>query len=320
MKSVLVTGCNGTVGRYVTRALLGTGYRVIGLSLEPVPHVPHERFDYQCIDLTDSSAVAELVTRERPDALVHLAALVHVRSAQLGFLDYCRLNYDASKRLFEVAANSSTKKIVFSSTIEVYGPTPDGVTIDEAYSCRPDSDYARTKLLAEAALTEIGAAHGIAAVALRFAPVYAPDFRLNLDKRLYLAKRVTYTLGPANYSLSLCSVRNIEHFILRWLAHENSVSGVFNLCDARSYGISELLARESRVGGPRLQLRIPFWPAVAAGAAFETSMNLLGRSAGMYTANNIRKLVRSAHWDTSKAASAVGPLPFDIDNTLDQML
>lgn len=318
MKSVLVTGCNGTVGRYVSRALLGAGYHVIGLSIEPAGRICHEHFDYHRIDLTNEQILAELLALRRPDSLVHLAAVVHVRNAQLGFVDYCRLNYYASKRLFQIAAANGTKRIVFSSTIEVYGPTPDGMTIDEGYPCRPESDYARTKLLAEAELAETSAHHGLAAATLRFAPVYAPDFRLNIDKRLYLRPRVGYLVGWRSYSLDLCSVRNIEYFILRWLAQDDATSGIFNLCDERSYGISNLLAREARAGRACVRLRIPFWPAVAAAAVLETSMNLAGKSAGMYSSDNIRKLVRSAHWDTRKAVAAVGPLPFDIDNSMGQ--
>lgn len=319
MKRVLVTGCNGTVGRYVSRSLLDAGYSVIGLSLEPTSRVSHERFDYHRIDLTDVDSVAKLVVTRRPDVLVHLAALVHVRSEELTFVDYCRLNYQASKRLFELAATNGAGQIVFSSTIEVYGPTPDGVVIDEDYPCRPDSDYARTKLLAEASLAEVRERRGIATATLRFAPVYAPDFRLNLDKRLYLKRRLAYYVGSGKYSIDLCSVRNIDHFVVRWLAQGSAPSGIFNLADPRSYSIAELLDRESRAGRSRLTLRVPLWPAVAAAAAFETAMGVVGRSPGMYTAGNVRKLVRSARWDTRKAVSVVGPLPFDIDNTLSQV-
>lgn len=316
MKSALVTGCNGTVGRHLCRSLLDAGYRVIGVSLEPAPRVEHERLTYTSADLTDVDTIAPLIARERPDALIHLAALVHVRSDKLSFVDYCRLNYHASKRLFELAATNCTRQLVFSSTVEVYGPTPDGTTIDEHYPCRPDSDYARTKLLAETSLTEIASTRGISYAILRLAPVYAPDFRLNLDKRLYLAPRIGYYVGRGNYQLGLCSVHNIEHFVVNWLTQHPSASGTFNLADRRSYSITELLARESRSRRTRVTLRVPFWPAVAGAAAFETAMSLVGRSAGMYTANNVRKLARSAHWDTRRAVAAVGSLPFDIDNTL----
>lgn len=316
MNSVLVTGCNGTVGRHTCHALLNAGYRVVGLSLEPTSPIQHERFVYTCVDLTDADAVDALVAQERAATLVHLAALVHVRSDELSFVDYCRLNYQASKHLFAVAAANGTKRVVFSSTIEVYGQTPDGTTVDESYPCRPDSDYAKTKLLAEGSLTDTALQYGIRVAILRLAPVYAPDFRLNLDKRLYLAPHIAYYVGRGRYRLDLCSVRNIEHFIVRWIAMDPSPSGTFNLADSRSYGITGLLEREARAGRSRLTLRVPFWPAVAGAAAFEIAMSLFGRSAGMYTANNVRKLARSTHWDTSRAIAAVGSLPFDIDNTL----
>ncbi len=318
MKDIVVTGCNGTVGRYVTGCLLGAGYRVLGISRECASVARHENFNYYSIDLANTEAIAGLLKQERLDALVHLAAIVHVRDDRLGFEDYCRVNYLASKRLFELAATNGAKGIMFASTVEVYGPTPQNGKVDETAICRPDSDYGRTKMLAEAALTEVSAKTSIDHATLRFAPVYAPDFRLNVDRRLYVAPHVAYQLGWSDYRVSLCSVHNIEHFVLRWLSQNDRLSGIFNLCDERSYPISELLARESLAGRARLKLRIPYWPSIAAVAAWQTALNLVGRSAGMYTADNIRKLVRSTHWDPRKAVSAVGPLPWNIENTMAQ--
>ncbi|MGC4065883.1 MAG: SDR family oxidoreductase [Polyangiaceae bacterium] len=152
-----------------------------------------------------------LFREQRFDAVVHLAALVHVRKSELGFADYAKLNYYASEHLFERAAEAGVGRLAFASTVEVYGPKLDGAVVDEEASCQPDSDYGRSKLLAEESLRRIARVHGTSYCIMRFAPVYASDFRLNLDKRLYLKPPwLGYRLGNEDYRLSLCSVRGIS--------------------------------------------------------------------------------------------------------------
>jgi nucleoside-diphosphate-sugar epimerase len=317
MGTTLVTGVTGTVGRHVTRALLRAGHSVIGVALDQQHPEPHERLTYHQVEITDSSAIRDLMTRQSVDTLVHLAALVHVRDSRLGFPDYCRLNFRASENLFQLAKNSGVRRIIFASTTEVYGPTSNNQLVNECAICRPDSDYARSKLLAEEALTAVATESTLSYAVLRLAPVYASGFRLNLDKRIYLrAPTVGYYLSSGDYRLSLCSVHNIEHFVTRWLELAPARSGVFNLADENAYSIKQLLDAERRKGRCTVTLRLPFAPCLVAIALVEAALSIAGRQSQMLTVGNIRKLVRSAAWDTSRATAAVGHLPWNMDNTL----
>lgn len=317
MKTILVTGCNGVFGRYVTKSLLAAGYRVLGLSIEPKPFLEDKDFGYRSVDITDAHTVEQELIWEPVDVLIHLAALVHVRDSRLSFVDYSRVNYVASKRLFELASARGIRRIVFASTIEVYGPIQIEKRVSETAPCNPESDYARTKLLAEAALVEVaGRSKTMDYAILRLAPVYAADFRLNLDKRLYLRPRIGYYLGRGKYRLALCSVHNIEHFITQWVGQEVCTSGIFNVCDEESYPIHELLAREALKGRASITLPIPYELCLMAVAVLQTALNLARRSSGMFTVDNIRKLVRNVELDTDRARAAVGPLPWNIDRTM----
>jgi len=246
----------------------------------------------------------------------HLAALVHVRNPNLSFTDYSRLNYRASEQLFRRATLAGTSRVIFASTVEVYGSTPQNLLVSEQTPCRPDTDYARTKLLAEESLLTLAANAQLSYAILRFAPVYSASFRLNLDKRLYLGSRkVGYYLGKGNYSLSLCSVHNIVHFVLHWLESEAIESGIFNIADESTYPIRELLDRDGNAGR-KVTLRVPYLPCLAAVSAVETVLRLAGRSSGMLSVDNVRKLTRSTVWDVNRAKAAVGELPWNMSNTL----
>lgn len=313
---VLVTGCNGTVGRCVTQALLASGRHVVGASLESACALRHQHLEYVRLDITDETTVARVLRQHRFDAILHLAALVHVRHKDLGFADYNRVNHRASEYLFETAATQSTDcKFLFTSTIEVYGATPARCAVDETALCRPESDYARTKLLAEEALVRTATHASSHYAVLRLAPVYAADFTLNIDKRLYLKRPIGYYLSRGEYRLALCSVLNISHFVVNWLSREQPTSGLFNVADAVTYSAKDLLHRERLAGRCKLKLQLPYSACLAGVSLLQTALSMAGRDPGMLSVGNLHKLMRSASWDTRRAASAVGVLPWNIDNT-----
>ncbi|MBM5809007.1 MAG: NAD-dependent epimerase/dehydratase family protein, partial [Cyanobacteria bacterium M_surface_9_m1_291] len=91
---MLVTGVAGFIGAAVAHALLRRGERVVGLdNLNPYydPALKRARlawleaaaspqqFGFEQLDLASGEAVAALFARERPRAVVHLAAQAGVR-------------------------------------------------------------------------------------------------------------------------------------------------------------------------------------------------------------------------------------------------
>jgi UDP-glucose 4-epimerase len=317
MSRVLITGVNGFIGRRLAYALSQQGHSVVGVSLEAQPNRLPPDVEYHPLDLVQHSAVENFLDSNRFDALIHLAALVHVRDAKLGFDDYSRVNYRASETLFEGAVKTGITRIIFASTVEVYGPQPDGTVVDESTRCKPDSDYGRTKLLAEEALRRIAEQSKIAHSILRFAPVYAPDFRLNLDKRIYLKPpQVGYFFGNGQSRLSLCSIRNIESWTTRWLASPTPPTGTFNLADQYCPTVREILLFERKQSRAKTIIPLPLLPCLAALALREVVLSIVGADPGMYTTANIRKLERSTTYNASRANAAVGNLPGNLETDL----
>src|ERR1700749_4163397 len=130
-QTVLVTGAFGQVGTRCTEILLGRGRTVVAMDVrndrsaaaaarlaaasQPGELVP------EFTDLTDADAVAAAVERHRPDAIVHLAAIVSpasYRNPQLAR----RVNVDGTRHLVEAARSLSNPPLfVFASSAAVYG-------------------------------------------------------------------------------------------------------------------------------------------------------------------------------------------------------
>ena len=82
---VFVTGVGGQLGHDVMNELNSRGIEVVGSDVAPsytgvadaVAQMP-----YMPLDITDEEAVAEVLTREKPDAVIHCAAWTAVDLAE----------------------------------------------------------------------------------------------------------------------------------------------------------------------------------------------------------------------------------------------
>ncbi|MCW0098745.1 NAD-dependent epimerase/dehydratase family protein, partial [Burkholderia pseudomallei] len=145
MAKVLITGIGGFTGRYLARRLTQSGHDVCGIvhrtgvELEWRAHVA---------DLLDRGQLAEVFERERPDALVHLAAIAFVAHDDASAI--YQTNVVGTRNLLDALASSShaPRSVLLASSANVYGNT-DREWIDESVPPAPANDYAVSKLSME---------------------------------------------------------------------------------------------------------------------------------------------------------------------------
>jgi UDP-glucose 4-epimerase len=120
---VLITGIAGLLGANFSRYLLDKGYKVVGiddLSGGYEDSVPKDATFYK-LDLTDQKKVDEIFNAEKPDYVFHFAAY-----AAEGLSPFIR-NYNytnnvlASTNVINACVNHDVKKIIFTSSMAVYG-------------------------------------------------------------------------------------------------------------------------------------------------------------------------------------------------------
>jgi UDP-glucose 4-epimerase len=174
---VLVTGAAGFIGSHTLDALFKAGIDDVvaldDLSRGKRENVePRARF-YQ-IDIRDHSAILSLFEREKPDAMIHLAAQIDVRSSVAEPVLDCQINLTGLLVLLEAGRRHGLRRVVFASSGGAIYGEQSCFPCDEDHPCRPLSPYGVAKLASEAYLYFYRAQHGIDYVALRYANVYGP--------------------------------------------------------------------------------------------------------------------------------------------------
>lgn len=192
MGTVLVTGAFGQVGRRCVQILLDRGRTVVatdlrtdqtlaaaaGLSEGAGKLVP------AYIDLLDAAAVRDLVATHRPEAIVHLAAIVSPPSYRNPGLAR-RVNVGGTENLLAAALeinDALTRPPLFlmASSAAVYGSInpyrhPERITPDTPV--QPIDQYGEDKVLAEEAIRASGLPYAL----FRLGGVISPDTHANFN-------------------------------------------------------------------------------------------------------------------------------------------
>jgi UDP-glucose 4-epimerase len=122
---VLITGGGGFLGSHLADYLIAQGHEVIGLDLAPSSKVKHlqenKAFKYVEADIFDTDLLESFV--RRVDVVYHLAAVVGVEHYVGDPYRVLNVNVNGTQRVLH-AAQKFEKRVVFSSTSEVYGRNP----------------------------------------------------------------------------------------------------------------------------------------------------------------------------------------------------
>jgi UDP-glucose 4-epimerase len=316
-RTILVTGANGFIGNNVCRRLLDEGWKVIGIGLKDSAASPDKRMIMEYVDITNHTEMSGIFKKYPAiHGVLHLAAIVHGKSNDLSWDAYLAVNYHASDSLFHLCAEHGIRKILFASTIKVYGDELKG-KLSENSPCSPGTSYGKTKFMAEEALKKIADGSEIDYGIMRFAPVYANEFRINLMKRIYLLPgKLGYYFGKGDYRFHFCSVHNISDFVVNFFRNSTTPSGVYNIADKKTYSARDLLEFDNLKKRSRsIVIRLPYHLVIGTVFFYERIYRFLKGHETTISVSSFRELVANTEFDTTRAES-VCPMQWNIENTL----
>ena len=146
----VITGGSGYIGSRLTELLVEREEteRVLNLDVR-APAVPWPKTEYERGDVRDRAAMHELLERERPDALVHLAFLLDPIHDEARMYD---IDVNGTLAVLEAASDAGTEQVLVTSSASAYGAFPDNpvpIAEDQPVRGQPDFSYARDKAEAD---------------------------------------------------------------------------------------------------------------------------------------------------------------------------
>ena len=278
--NVLVTGGAGYIGSHMVKALLRAGHTLTVLDNLSTGHADAVRgSDMVRGDLLSREDSEALLRGRTFDAVMHFAACCYVGESVQNPGKYYRSNVLGTLNLLEAMHATGVTRLVFSSSCATYGD-PVATPLSESHPQNPVNPYGMTKLVAERAMADYGAAYGLRTIALRYFNAAGCDPDGELGERhdpethlipLVLAEALRVKKGgrPADTGLRVngddyptadgTCVRDYVHVSDLCAAHllaldrldAGKVTGfeAFNLGNQRGHSVKEVIEACRRVTG-----------------------------------------------------------------------
>jgi UDP-glucose 4-epimerase len=168
----LVTGGAGFIGSNLVDRLIVDGHEVAVVDDLSSGRHRNAHAPLHVMDVRDP-ALGGLVEQWRPEVVCHLAAQISVRTSVADPLADARTNVEGTVNVLEAARRAGTRKIVYASSVAVYGrpaviPVPGDAPTD------PRSPYAASKLSGELYLATYRALYGLQYTTLVLSNVFGP--------------------------------------------------------------------------------------------------------------------------------------------------
>jgi len=236
MSKVLVTGGGGFIGHAMVKYLLQKDYEVrafdLAFQLEKNPSPPGaEIYKGSIMDVNDL-----MIAIKDCDYVVHLAAALGVKRTEQERLSTLNINIQGTSNVLEACVRDNVKKIIFSSSSEVYGDQKK-LPISEKNPLQPKSIYAITKLAGEEYLKAYHQRYGTDYSIVRFFNIYGPrqvaEFVMPKFINSVLNDIPPTIYGEGKQSRAFCFVDNAVEGMYLALTNKKANSRIYNIGDDR---------------------------------------------------------------------------------------
>lgn len=266
------------------------------------------------VDVTDESTLESALSGF--DAIVNLAA-EHKDNVMPRSL-YDDVNVRGARNVCEAARRNGIMRIVFTSSVAVYGFAPFGT--DETGRFNPFNDYGRTKMEAEAIYRAWAAEDPARSlVIVRPTVVYGRRNRGNVYNLLRQIASGTFVMvGNGRNVKSMAYVENVAAF-LEFALSFGPGEHLFNYVDKPDRDMNTLVADVRRMLGKNdsLRVRLPFWLGYAGGLALDVVARITGREFPI-SAMRVKKFCAQTMFSSSRIASTGFSAPASMADGLDR--
>lgn len=310
-KKITVIGGSGFVGTNLCRqlSLKQQDFEIIDLEMS-------NQFAEKCkiADVRDAESLRNTITG---DVVVNLAA-VH-RDDVRDKSEYQRTNVDGAQNVALVCEEKGINKIVFTSSVAVYGFAKPGT--DESGVINPFNEYGRTKFEAEEKLREWRARGDNSLIIVRPTVIFGEGNRGNVFNLLnQIASGKFLMVGKGENKKSMAYIGNVVAFLETCVAIEQKY-GVFNYIDTPDLTMNELVSqvRGKLKGRTGVGLRLPYWLGLLLGYTADFVAKLSGKNLPL-SSIRVKKFSSSTEFKSAKASLDNFQPPFSLSHGIERTL
>ncbi len=228
MKKVLVTGGSGLIGSVLVKDLVARDYEVN--LLDRRKSLPLEKINYFQGSVLEKEDIRRAI--KGCDYVFHLAAVLGVALSTQRALECLDVNVLGTRNILEVAAKEGVKKVLLTSSSEVYGE-PEKVPIHEDFPRQPKSEYGFSKCIGEEYCKAFKLNHDLNYTILRYFNVYGPNQALKFVMPLFINNAISgkplVVYGSGDQIRSFCYVDDAVNGTQKAMFSSQADNHVFNI-------------------------------------------------------------------------------------------
>ena len=276
---ILVTGCNGFVGRHAIAAFRAAGHEVCGgdVAGTPPPDLPYLPFD-----ATSPDSIRSALETFAPDAILHLGGIAFVPIAWEHPQMVFEVNTVGPLNVLDaVRTLRPATRVLLVTSAEVYGSAPAaGAAFTEDSPLAPDNIYGVTKAAADTAARFYAARHDLPLLVARPANHIGPGQSPRFVSSAFARQLADIAAGRAPAEMhvgnldsrrNFTDVRDVVRAYLLLLEH--GIPGTaYNIASPSSVSIRDLLDALCDISGVRPALAVDpaLWRPTDAHPAYST--------------------------------------------------
>lgn len=234
----LITGISGFTGKHLARLLKKEKILVTGIDVH--------KGEYYQADLADKKRLTEILTKEKPDYIFHLASPV-IRSDQMvdeALVKNLKVDLFGTVNLIETAAKLKQKpRLLITGTAAEYDPAIIGPR-QETGRLKPNTSYGLSKMTQELVSRKLAESYGLELIYTRsfllIGSGQKPGFVINDWCKQLAQEKKTLVTGNLSIKRDFTDVRDGARAY--WLLMNKGKSGeIYNVCSGKSRELKEVI-------------------------------------------------------------------------------
>lgn len=246
MAKLLITGITGFVGAAVLRQIISEGHDITALLRPQTAVSRYQEFSGKItikeLSLSDTAGLRDYLRSSDFDTIMHIGALRGGRKASRE--EYYRSNVSSTEQMVDYCLKSKTR-LIFCSSVGVYGAIPQELPANDQSHKNPDNYYHYTKIEAEKIIGK-AILHGLQAAIIRPSISYGTGDKGFPYQLVKLVARHQFPLINKRIWIHLCHIDALVIAFKHCLDQDFKTGLVWNVADREPVQLSALVNFISR--------------------------------------------------------------------------